>query len=196
MTEDYTNIKICSVCYKLYGVGFQNSRKFDQKCACQPRDTKWEGFDFNEAVTLCHCCGKEVLKSGSKWSVWFCGECRGKIGEINSRFQQTPLPIGRHSIMSGVMLKGEDRQNHEKIELFLKDFKSLSDRITVVEKWRTEIVKRNFKALGLTEDILLSEYLSNRDRLASKDEALKGLVDFLVEEEQKKYEVKVKIIRN
>ena len=102
--------------------------------------------------------------------------------------------------MAGIMLKGEDTENYKAIEQFVNKSKTLFGRINLLSKWKALIMRENFRTLGLTEDVLLSKYLSNRDHLPGKDEAVKGLTKLFYAEEEKeyykKYAVEVKIIRN
>lgn len=182
----YSKIKICSVCYDLYGFWNYNDDPtvFYQKCDCQPKkgdikwETKWGVFDFNEVVTLCYCCGQELLKSGSKFSVWFCDECKKRIMEFNSQFKMAIIPIGRHSFMAGIMVKHEDLQNQEIRTQFCNAIVALFDRMKILYNWKEHIMQGNFRTLGLTEDVLITEYLSTRDLLPSKDEAAKGMFEF------------------
>jgi hypothetical protein len=180
--KNYRGMKICSTCYDLYGFFDYGGKCFYQKSDCQPHkdDPKWSYKpDFNEAITLCYCCGQEVLSSGSKFSVWFCRDCQELLKEFKSLYRVV-IPIGRHSIMAGIVLKGEDIQNQDAVTQFCNSFNTLFNRIDVLDSWRTWIMQENFKILSLKDDVLLLDYLSARDYLPIKDRAVKGLVEFFI----------------
>jgi hypothetical protein len=113
---DYSAMAVCGDCFEIYGpwrykqeISKRPNSVLWQFCGgeCPSRnkkpgitlkdesEEKWPGFDFNTIVELCYCCGQEELKSGSRWSVWFCEECKEKVIDFNTRFQQTIIPIGR-----------------------------------------------------------------------------------------------------
>ena len=141
-------------------------------------EEKWPGFDFNTIVELCYCCGQEALKSGSRWSVWFCEECEQKVVDFNTRFQQTIIPIGRHSLMAGYGLGGPDVLKPEKVEAFVSDVKGLFARFETLGNWRKIVVAENYGVLGYFKDVLLSDYLKDVGAKRNKSKAFDGLLNF------------------
>ena len=78
-----------------------------QRCNCDRSEgPKWEKSDLDERAHLCECCRLELLPSGSRWSVWFCDECKGQVLELNARLGSYVVPIGRHSLMSRIGVPG------------------------------------------------------------------------------------------
>jgi hypothetical protein len=87
-----------------------------QKCNCkddnseipeqEDEEWKWLGFDYRRIIELCHCCGQEILISGSRWSVFFCEDCKGKVIELNKQVQRSVIPIGGHSRLELMALNG------------------------------------------------------------------------------------------
>ena len=78
------NMKICQECFYLDGhiLDRKTGNEYHQRCICpspEPRPGPWPGFDFNEIIRICDCCGTELLLGGSKFSVWFCEECKEEI---------------------------------------------------------------------------------------------------------------------
>ena len=141
---------------------------------------KWQGFDFNEAITLCHCCGQEVLSSGTKWSVWFCSPCKKRVVGFNTQYQQTIIPIGRHSIMAGYQLSGKESEDKNKVKKFIMNLNGLFERIDVLEEWRVHIMSHNLKLLGYSKDITLVKYLSKVKSLPKRSMAFRDMVEFLI----------------
>lgn len=154
---DHSQMKLCVTCFKVYGFWWQNlGREFDpswswpryQCCAClykegQPLNAiePWSGFDFNEVVTLCHCCQGELLRSGSRWSVWFCQDCKEMVLQFNREAGSYIIPIGRHSAMGRspeLVLEGNARLDLESQRGFIVATVSLSDRMDILEAWRRE----------------------------------------------------------
>lgn len=206
---NYEKMMICAECHEIYGFWNYRSKSiindnstcnpenmYYQKCSSKCKDQmlkpgippgeknkeneKWPRFDFNEIVTLCYCCGQELLSSGSRWSVWFCEDCKKNVIRFNSIYQKRIIPIGRHSIMNGYILnvqKFEDGMD-KAIEEFTGNVKDLSRGIEHLEKWRKIIMQKNFKALSYSEDILLNEYMLNVYRLSHKSEAFEHMRTF------------------
>lgn len=181
--QDFREMKICSTCYDLYGFLDYRGYRLYQKSDCQRNKfsyRKWDMLDFNEAITLCYCCGKEVLQSGSKFSCWFCSDCEKLLSEFKSMYRMV-IPIGRHSFMAGIIVKGSHLlHNKDALQNWVSAIKALGNRMDVLFNWRTRMMQENFKILGLTDDILLFDYLSARDYLPTKDNAVRGLVEFFI----------------
>ncbi len=117
-------------------------------------------------VELCYCCGIEPIKSGSRWSVFFCDECKDCVLSFNRRSGQWIIPIGRHSLMHGASLgAGEDAR------LFTGQLRGLGDAIGHLGEWASDRVWRNVMSLSVslyldfdpddrTEGIDLASYLN------------------------------------
>ena len=196
--ELFRRMKVCMECGRIYGfwhyqsgqVGSSGKIDYYQKCGCKTAkpdmppegqgQEKWQGFDFDEAVTLCHSCGQEVLTSGSKWSVWFCEKCKERVIEFNSRYQQTIIPIGRHSIMAGYQLSGKESENKKKVQKFVMNLNGLIERIDVLEEWRKHIISHNLKSLGYSKDITLVKYLSKVKSLPKRSIVFKDMSKFFM----------------
>ena len=60
---------------------------------------------------MCNCCGIEVLRSGTRWSVWFCDTCKERVREVHSQYRAYLLPVGRHSVMAGFGVTAEEARS-------------------------------------------------------------------------------------
>jgi len=188
-------MKICSKCYEIYG--FWNYRwrnkVFYQKCCSDCEDynrksdmpikeikqEKWDGFDFNEMVMLCYCCGQKVLKSGSRWSVFFCEDCKKKVMELNQQFQRAIIPIGSHSLMNGIGLNKDGIDNPQAIKEFHAKTNKMFASNEKLRKWTTQRLSNNFKVLGYDDDVLLNDYIAKAAVVVDKSEAFGQMCDFL-----------------
>lgn len=196
----YEDMFVCSACGGLYG-----SWKYEpeikpiypkrlemateyQDCYCDRRygHKEWPGFDINEIVTLCHCCGREVLNSGSRWSVWFCQECKESVITLNTFAQRTIIPIGRHSMMAGYQLKGQDIHETEKIENYAANVNQLFSGIDHLDEWRKCIIGENFKVLEISKDISLVDYLVWVSKLPDKNIAFQKMCSFFIKPRKKR----------
>ena len=80
-----------------------------QRCRCRHVDEPtWPRYDFNEHLHLCECCRLVPLRSGSRWSVWFCDECKARVRDLNHTLGRYVIPIGRHSLMGGIGIAGAE----------------------------------------------------------------------------------------
>ena len=145
--DDLTQWRICRSCLELYEV--RRSREQPQLCRCrtQADEPTWDLFDFNERAHLCECCLGVVLESGSKFSVWFCAECKERIMGFNARFGRTVIPFGRHSLMANVSLggpgrvewaEGEDPAGDTQVEAFRIQLRGLVDSMDHLHDWSHE----------------------------------------------------------
>lgn len=167
---DLSQLEICPECRTLRGPWAPSTLDRDsvvQSCDCDrpQRDgsvEKWPKFDFNTAVELCYCCGLVPLRSGSRWSVWHCNECKIRVLALNRSFGHAVVPIGRHSLMHNVGLSGSDIEDSSAIQRFVSEQHDLRDRTDRLEEWKVQRVLFNLEQLGLdpTEPVSLQHYLS------------------------------------
>ena len=192
---NYEDTKVCSSCLDIYGFVYLKSGIFYQKCnpKCPVRDlketmpitekeqAKWEGYDYNQTLTLCYCCGAEQLRSGSRWSVWFCESCNKRVREFNQAMGVSLIPIGRHSLMNGIGLELGPTVSKIKIKETIDDFHQLGARIDYLERWRRIVKSHNWRSARLDpeQDISLIKYLSSVKGL-SREEAFLGLREFFL----------------
>ncbi|MDH7512837.1 MAG: hypothetical protein QHH14_07825 [Clostridiales bacterium] len=190
----YEEMKVCLTCGEIFGdwryeeeIGeiFPKyvSLSGHQKCTCKRdrEEEKWPGFDFNEALTLCYGCGAELLISGSRWSVWFCESCKESVISFNSLLGSPLIPLGRHSIMTGIELPAASTHDENKIKQFVSQVNLLVDRIHLLLNWRQGLMKRNFASLGISGDILLTDYLFKADQEIPKIQNLQGMLAFFAQ---------------
>ncbi len=192
---NYEDAKVCSSCLEIYGFIYLKSGIFYQKCnsKCPVRDlketmpitekeqAKWEGYDYNQVLTLCYCCGAEQLRSGSRWSVWFCETCRKRVLEFNQEIGVSLIPIGRHSLMNGIGLELGPVVSKIKIKETIVNLRQLGTRSDHLERWKKTVKSRNWRSARLDEgqDVGLIKYLLSAKEL-SKEEAFLGMKDFFL----------------
>ena len=97
---------VCHSCLLLKGPVPGRTDGARQFCDCTPGEvrraqSRWGG-DFNTYAELCRCCGLVLLRSGSRFSIWFCTQCLEAIKALNRSAGRSLVPIGRHSFMNGV----------------------------------------------------------------------------------------------
>src|SRR5436190_12449390 len=69
-------------------------------------DGEPDRLDHLTPAELCNCCGIELLPSGSKFSPFFCRPCHARVSTLNRAAERCVIPIGRHNIMNGSILRG------------------------------------------------------------------------------------------
>ena len=109
------------------------------------------GLDFPTPAELCRCCGIVLLASGSRWSVWFCEACKERVIALNRKLGAWVFPIGRHTVMHGVLLPVAEAVDEAKREAFVAAAKGLFGQMRRLGEWADEIVRRNCRATGLDE---------------------------------------------
>ncbi len=191
---EYRTLSICTTCMDLFDPPSPEHGNFArQTCRCAPRgEPRWPGYDFNERARLCDCCGRHVLRSGSRWSVWFCPACKDRIVSLDQEFGFALIPIGRHSLMNGFGLSGG--ADEAQIERFLERFGDMGKRMDILhDGWKPAHLRGELERLGLvlvnlepettSKGIPLVTYLravAEEDRTSGIDhrlEAFRGLAD-------------------
>jgi hypothetical protein len=161
---------VCGTCGELRGPFVWRLKGVEyphvQECGCAhqrrakgERPETWLGFDFNTVAELCHACGCEVLRSGSKFSIWFCRECRDRATALNAGVGQPIVPIGRHSLMHRIAMRAQPTE--AEIGAFVTRFGTLVDRMHQIHQWAGEVVRSNLAAIGPSDatDVELTVYL-------------------------------------
>jgi hypothetical protein len=118
--------------------------------AAQAGEPSWSNFDFNRQVDLCYCCGTVPLSSGSRWSVWFCDECKEQVGLLNGRHGRCIVPIGRHSVHTGHLLRGEEVDDPIAVQIFFEATTAAHTVIGMLSNWCHIAIGGNLEAIDAT----------------------------------------------
>jgi len=192
LLENLKSLKICRECFQLYGaVRLEDGRRVKQKCRCtyKPDEKNWSTtlngqtyrHDYNKEYEICYCCGLEVIPSGSRWSSFYCRDCKKSIRALNQKIRKCIIPIGRHSLMNGISLSGREIKNEDAIGYFVDASKQMFSRIHAVQQNQEKILKKRVQLLSLSDDataldLLLKTTTTGRKQL--KKEAFLELVAF------------------
>jgi hypothetical protein len=156
---------VCRTCCRVYGQirdrdGDAVQPAWQQRCDCEPssRFPIRPDLDFPEAVTLCRCCGRQVLPSGSRRSIWFCRGCRHAVEKINRAARCHLIPIGRFTLLEQIGL--EDDAAHREVPVFTAIRGDWFERIEHLERLAWLVVKNNLKQFGgrSSAEVSLSDY--------------------------------------
>lgn len=155
---------LCGICHSLRGgpIGNVGAVQVHQLCRCATTDehaAQPRIGDHHTKLELCRCCGVEALPSGSRWSVWFCDECKARVIALNRRYGRCVVPIGRHSLMNGVFF---DPAADDAARAFADQLTTLFAEMGGTEAWRRTAVQLNLAAAGLpaSDNIELDTYLA------------------------------------
>lgn len=137
------------------------TRSLHQQCACTSTAfiTRWQGYDFNQAVTLCRCCSRRLLISGMRWSEWFCGDCLPQIEDLNNRCRATVIPSSRHTLMAAI---AGNEQDSKPLPSFAASLGDWFQRVELLEEHALQMIHENLRSLGLDTldtDVTLADYL-------------------------------------
>jgi hypothetical protein len=124
----------------------------EQRCLwyqCAYREAPWHqprtdlpepGGDFPTALELCHCCAGVLIPSGSKFSSFFCEECRAAVQQLRETVGFTVIPFGRHSIMNGMNLSGAAARNPRLLAQFASATQHSFDCMDRLFAWQRGVV--------------------------------------------------------
>lgn len=157
-TDDHRYLQVCRDCARLWEAETGGrDRPPAQQCTCSGPPESWEGWDVAEWARLCDCCLGEVLQSGSRWSVWFCEDCKRRVMGLNAAIGMPLIPIGRHSLMHGITAHPDGPEIQ--VEAFVEAMSGLSGRMGTLGDWKEHRLGAIFDAFGLTSGVTLADYL-------------------------------------
>jgi hypothetical protein len=162
--DGHHDFVLCGTCHELYEDAPQPGFATPQRCKCRRTDEpKWPRYDFNEHLHLCECCRLVGLRSGSRWSVWFCEECKTRVMNLNRLAGRCLIPIGRHSLMAGVGLDGSElaRADDSRLEELISRFTDRSQSLFEAMD--------HLSALDATRDVPLDAWLGRLRPLADAE---------------------------
>jgi predicted RNA-binding Zn-ribbon protein involved in translation (DUF1610 family) len=187
-SQDTSRLVICTKCFEVRGSVLVEGVAYQQLCSCRSLRA-WENVkiaprkDYATYAELCRACGLELIRSGSRWSEFFCPECHDAIRGLNRTLGFALIPIGRHSIMNSFSLSGRDIADQEKIDSFVKRLSSLSLGMDALHDWRRLMVARRCAELGFkgNKPIPLDDFLlkgKSVDRGGIKSASIRKLFAF------------------
>jgi len=130
----------------------------DQQCPCGPDSGRWPDWDVSEVAQLCVVCARATAGGSTRWSWLACHDCRRVNDTLASTLGRTVLPLGRHSIMNGVVhrVTGADMSS-------TAAFASAVERLSVgwdeLMAWQLREVHRLARSVGLAETVPLADWL-------------------------------------
>jgi hypothetical protein len=158
---------LCRECLVLRGPFFDSHNGCErvQRCGCEAREPLWNAFDYNCAAELCRCCGSRVIRCGSKWSVFFCDECKRQVVAYNSAAGWRAIPIGRHSIMNGVALNTKHARKGSARRAFARGVSEVFDGIGRLERFHRAQVTRIVSSLDASgPTVPVPQYIDHATR--------------------------------
>ncbi|HEX5543203.1 MAG TPA: hypothetical protein VFX60_16870 [Micromonospora sp.] len=102
---DLSTFELCLTCGYLRG-----GEPREHRCQCQPRteewQQQWQGRDMARDLEMCVLCVRGTVTTWSKWSWMGCDLCR-HVSEVVGAWHggRYALPLGRHSIMNGGLIR-------------------------------------------------------------------------------------------
>lgn len=186
--EELERFLVCGECGELRERPDGDPPALRQLCSCEKRELRagggrpiprWPGYDFNLKAELCRLCAADVLRSGHRFSVWFCHPCHGAVRDANDRLGRYLIPVGRHSVHAGVLVN--PRQGLHTVTRQVTDLvgfmTDLAGRMDALEGWRADRVAGLLVEKGLTSPSPLDTYLDVASR-GTRDR--RRLVELLV----------------
>ena len=190
LLENLSSLSLCPKCLQPHGkMRLWYGAWVEQHCTCDKwDDSKWgDGRDFNLGYETCYCCGLEVITSGSRWSSFFCRDCKKAIRKFNDSVGTCVIPIGRHSLMNGIRFN-KSAPLHEAASLFSSKFKSIGELMDRARAHRGLILRHQLKTLKLPEDtslMMLTKATFSVERKWAKKEALLSLIAYILQKPPK-----------
>jgi len=115
-------LNLCRTCLAFRGPFYDDFNGCERvaPCGCDPKQPPWNGYDYNSFAELCQGCAAAVVSSGSRWSPFFCDDCKARVRAYNESVGTCVIPLGRHSMMNGVGLPVAVAKKPREVEKFVK----------------------------------------------------------------------------
>jgi hypothetical protein len=156
-------VAICRECLELRGPCFDTFSRVErtQRCACEPEEPRWKAYDYNRAIELCRCCAAATVKSGSRWSPFFCQACDAHVRSYDRIAGHAAIPVGRHTAMNGILLDGGQATNPRAMAAFQTAMADLFGRVTRLVRWHRDRVRAGVRAMPGDDPVVpLDAYLA------------------------------------
>ena len=183
--ENLSSLTLCPKCLQPHGkMRLLYGDWVEQQCECEKKDeSKWgDGRDFNTGYETCYCCGLEVITSGSRWSSFYCQDCKKAIRKFNDSVGTCVIPLGRHSIMNGIGFK-KSAPLQEATSLFSNELKSMGELMGRAHEHGALVLRHQLKILKLPEDpnlMNLTRASLDANRKWDKKDALLSLISHIL----------------
>ena len=108
--EPEDDMYVCGRCFRVNGTQFDR-RRLCGRATVEERDARraaafrQDGSHWTTLVELCRCCGAEAIDASHKFAHWFCDECLQRAAKVNRTFGGCVIPVGWHSVVSGVFAR-------------------------------------------------------------------------------------------
>ena len=150
-----------------------------QRCcrsAAAAAEETWPWYDYNAAAQICDACGADVVRSGSKWSSYYCGPCSTAVVALNKKRGDLILPIGRHSLMNAQFIARKRPRPREPAEGLVDSLFSGDRRAKAIGAWRLGRVRAALEAMSTPDSASVSDFLAFADnRRVSSEEIVAEL---------------------
>lgn len=131
-TPSADHLRVCGGSAGLFGpIAYgDDAPSREQRCRwseCPYRDEPWHqpqtslpepAGDFPTEVELCYCCVAELIPSGSRFSSFFCDDCRERVVALRDDAGRVIIPLGRHSMMNGIGIEGGGTRDEGRLAEF------------------------------------------------------------------------------
>lgn len=104
--------------------------------------------DCPTAFELCYCCASVVIRTGSKFSRFFCGYCGNAAQALFDRAGSPLIPLGRHSVTNGIGLTGAAANDPDQLAAFVAATKGLAARIDRLKAWQRLVVADHIDSIS------------------------------------------------
>lgn len=177
-TGEGTTDGICATCGRLRHQACPHS------CSCSPPDPAFSP-EAQIPCELCNVCGLETIRGGSRWHRLLCTRCMRDVQDLNRAAGRLVVPIGIHSIMNGIGVKGTDAQDPDKLAAFTAQFNEMNVGIEGLRDYGTAMILERCRQFGLRPVdgvYLLREYLDRcTEAHITRQGAMTGFVATLEE---------------
>ena len=182
-----SNLQVCVECCGLRGPydGYDNLCRCDSEA--WDRHPTPRGGDLHGNVRLCMSCLSALAPGSSRWTSYYCGDCRPRVILLGQLVGRCVVPIGPHSIMNGTywrsgggaITSGAAVAFYDQLATLFQNQTNLYDLTTA--RTRIRLDKFGYSACA-THAVLITEYLEHCG--AEKWDAERGYVDFLLSIEE------------
>jgi hypothetical protein len=108
------HLQLCLYCNRLRGATTTRDGDlgYDNLCDCDSklwdRDPQPRYGDLSNDRWLCMSCVSSVVAGGTRWSSFYCDDCRPAVLALRAAAGRSVIPVGYHSLMNGTSSQSTD----------------------------------------------------------------------------------------
>ena len=151
------SLQVCLECGELRGP----YGDYDNLCGCDSRSWDREpsprAGDLSDNVAFCRSCLSALAPGSTRWTSFYCDDCRPQVIMLNKLARRCVVPIGPHSIMNGVFAKPDPQLTDAQLVSFTDQLTTFFQHSGNLHERTSRRVRARLEEFGVTEHAISAD---------------------------------------